>query len=69
MSNTVKNSKNDSHCLAITTLSGKATIYPSVLIIDNMNIDPMIIDIVNENKEKSLEFGGEQRCISMASNC
>lgn len=39
-SNTHQNLINDSHCLFITTQSGKDTIDPPINVIDNMRNDP-----------------------------
>lgn len=42
--NIVKNPKNDSHCPAITTQSGKATLDPSIPMIDEPRSDSFEID-------------------------
>lgn len=55
MSNTIQNTKKDSHCLDITTLSGKATTNPSMLVVDDNRNDPIVINDMDENEVENLE--------------
>ncbi|KAK4737184.1 hypothetical protein R3W88_000881 [Solanum pinnatisectum] len=51
-SNTIHNSKNDGHCMAVTTRGGKQTIDPSI---------PSEVEIVVEVYEDEIEVTGESK--------
>lgn len=58
-SKTIQNSKNDGHCLYITTQSDKATIDPPMPMIDNMKNDPIKTNDVDKDKAKKLGTNDE----------
>lgn len=48
LSNTIQNIKNDSHCLAITIWSGKATINPSTLMLKEISMNIHLVDALEQ---------------------
>lgn len=54
MRNTGQNPKNNSHYLAITTQSSKATIDPSMLMVDELNHDSVEVDKPHEVEIKKV---------------
>lgn len=52
--NIVQNPKNDDHCLSITTWSGKSTIDPSFLVVDeSMNDSIVVVETPDMESEKA----------------